>query len=139
MNVSKRDKGISYYSGEMKYCDRTMVCCALILHCTYPAVPLFFFALTLLCTYPAFRLPLTLLCPYYFLRTYLAVPLSRFTITTYPAVPLLFFFALTPSTPDTSSPDSSPGKTLILVGPSRYGLGVPCPKFSGLQEVPASS
>src|SRR6266480_5386038 len=126
MNVSKRDKGISYYSGEMKYCDRTLVCCALILHCTYPAVPLFFFALTLLCTYPAFRLPLNLPCCalIIFLRTYLAVPLSRFTITTYPAVPLLFFFALTPSTADTSSPDSSPGNALILVGPSCYGLGV---------------
>src|SRR5437762_7401006 len=45
-------------------------CCAFICLYTYPAVPLFFFALTLLC------------------------PLSSFTITTYPAV-TLFFFALT--------------------------------------------
>jgi len=32
--------------------------------CAYPAVPLFFFALTLLYLYPAFRWPLTLLCLY---------------------------------------------------------------------------
>ncbi len=45
---------------------------------TYPAVPLkFFFALTLLSPYPAFRVPLTLLCRDFF--------------RTYPAVTLIFF------------------------------------------------
>ena len=36
--------------------------------CAYPALPLFFFALTLLCPYPALRLPLTG-CAVIFLRT----------------------------------------------------------------------
>ncbi len=38
---------------------------------------------------------------------------------------------------NTSSPDVSQGNALILVHSSRYELGAPCPKFSGLQEVPA--
>ena len=40
-----------------------------------------------------------------------------------------------PSTADTPSPDVSLGNALILVHPSRYELGSPCPKFSGRQEV----
>src|SRR6266480_1355586 len=40
-------------------------CCALIFLRTYPAVPLFFYALTLLRTYPLYALPLTLLCPFF--------------------------------------------------------------------------
>jgi len=49
----------------------------------------------------------------------------------YPAVPL-FFYALTPCTGDTLSPDVSLGTALILVDASRDELGAPCPKFSGL-------
>ena len=75
-------------------------------HLTYPAVPLFFFALTLLSPYPAFRLPLTLLSCAYFIFTYPAVPLfffaltllcplSRFSLTTYPAELPLSRFSLT--------------------------------------------
>ena len=44
---------------------------------------------------------------------------------------------LIPSTADASSPNVSLGNALILVHSSRYELGAPCPKFSGLQEVPA--
>src|SRR6266480_5324345 len=40
-----------------------------------------------------------------------------------------------PSTALTSSPDVSLGNALILVQTSRYELGQPCPKFSGLPAV----
>ena len=42
-----------------------------------------------------------------------------------------------PYTGNTSSPRGTPGNALILVPIPRYELGAPCPKFSGLQEVPA--
>ena len=42
-----------------------------------------------------------------------------------------------PSTTDASSPNVSRGNALILVPPSRYELGAPCPKFSELLVVPA--
>ncbi len=41
---------------------------------TYPAMPIFFYALTLLCPYFSLRLPC---CAVIFLRTYPAVPLGR--------------------------------------------------------------
>ncbi len=41
---------------------------------------------------------------------------------------------LSPHTADTSSPDVSVGNALILVRASRYELGAPCPKFSGLHH-----
>ena len=42
-----------------------------------------------------------------------------------------------PFTGDASAPDVSRGNALILVQTSRYELGAPRPKFSGLQAVPA--
>ena len=39
---------------------------------------------------------------------------------------------------DTSSPDVSQGNALILVHSSRYALGAPGPKFSGLKAVPVN-
>ncbi len=54
-------------------------CCVLIFLRTYPAVPLFFFALNFLRAYPP--------APVFF-DALPAVPTSRLSLTTYPAVPL---------------------------------------------------
>ena len=62
----------------------------------------------------AYHLPLTLLCPYF------------------PAHSCGALIRLTPYTADTSSSDVSLGNALILVRATRYQLGAPCPKFSGL-------
>src|SRR5947207_9717895 len=43
-----------------------------------------------------------------------------------------------PCTGNTSSPDFPLGNALILAPTSRYELGAPCPKFSGLPVVPAT-
>ena len=45
---------------------------------------------------------------------------------------------LSPFTGDTSSPEVSRGNALILVHTSHHKLGALCPKFSGLQVVPAT-
>jgi len=88
---------VPYFFAHLRTTPYSVSCCA------YPAVLLFFCALTLLCGYPALRFPLTrtLLCPY-FLFSLPAVPLFFYALTllrpyftfAYPAVPL-FFFALT--------------------------------------------
>jgi len=105
-------------------------CCALfffsahrpchILLCAYPPVPFFCLpippSLTLVCLYPALRLP----CRAFF------------------RLPCLAIFSLTPATGDTPSPHVFRGYVLILVHASRYELGASCPKYSGLQAVPAT-
>ena len=52
-------------------------------------------------------------------------------------MPLIMQCTDTPSTGNTSSPDVSRGKALILARTYRYELVTPGPKFSGLQAVPA--
>src|SRR6266480_3995498 len=68
-------------------------CCALIFLRTYPAVPLFFYALTLLRTYPLYALPLTLLCPFFFFFCFFPFfPFKFFFSSLSLCGPIFFFF-----------------------------------------------
>ena len=71
----------------MPYFSTRLPCCALIFLRTYPAVSLFFYALSTLLCLSDILFSLTVPCAY-FISTYPAVPLFYFT---YPAGPLFYF------------------------------------------------